>query len=330
MLIGLTRKLVRIEGLNSLERFGKVKIINGKFQSKFPYCRAILIDDKEKAIIDPGSGREILSNIIAKKKVKYVFNTHYHYDHIHYNYLFFRSKIFMNRIEAECFISPSTILKRVGIYQVLGQKAIDDWLQYTKQINSPKTPYSPSRNHAWYLSTCRLDGSYEYGKKLHLGETEFEFIHTPGHSGGFCCVYFPGENLICTGDIDLSPFGPWYGGSDANIDEFIESSRKIADLGVKHYATGHEMGSLTHSEFQTKLETYLKIIDKRDTKILHSLESNPQTIEALTRLGMIYGGPKYITDPWVYAWEQVTLLKHLERLEEKKQIIKNGIMYELR
>ena len=99
---------------------------------------------------------------------------------------------------------------------------------------------------------------------------------------------------------------------------------------MKYYATGHEIGSLPHSAFQTKLETYLKIIDKRDARILSSLESSAQTIEALTRLGMIYGGPNYIKDPWVYAWEQVTLLKHLERLEEKKQVIKNGIMYDLR
>lgn len=222
-------------------------------------------------------------------------------------------------------------MKRVGIYQIYGEKGIDDWLFYTKQINAPKTPYAPSRNHAWYLSTCRLDGTYGYGEPWQCGTTEFQFIHTPGHSAGFCCVYFPGENLICTGDIDVTEFGPWYGGTDGNIDEFIASSQKIADLDLKYYATGHEIGTIYSGEkFRIQLEKYLKIIEKRDAKILNELETAPQTLDDLTNLGMIYGGPKYLVDPWVYAWEKITILKHLERLETKKLIKKNELFYELR
>ncbi len=313
-----------------MESFGKVKIINGKFRSKFPYCRSIFIDDKIKAIIDPGGGREIYRDLIQKNKIKYVFNTHYHYDHIHYNYLFYRSKIYLNEIEAECFINRENILKRVGIFQVYGQKAIDEWLYYTQKINAPKTPYSPSHNHAWYLSTCRLDGTYSYGEIWYCGNTEFEFIHTPGHSEGFCCIFFPGENLICTGDIDLTPFGPWYGGTDSNIDDFIAYSRKIADLGIKYYATGHEMGTLTSSEFVDKLESYLSIINTRDDAIMQVLDKHPMTVTELTALGLIYGGPKFVSDPWVFAWEQVTLLKHLARLEQNGCIFKSDETYSIK
>ncbi|MHA1264336.1 MAG: MBL fold metallo-hydrolase [Candidatus Helarchaeota archaeon] len=312
-----------------MESYGKIKIIPGKFQSKFPYCRSIFIDEKTKAIIDPGSNKTIYLELLRKNRITYVFNTHYHYDHIHYNYLFYRSKIFLNEIEAECFINPINILKHVGIYQIYGQKAIDDWLYYTKQINAPKTPYSPSRNHAWYLSTCRLNGIYKYDETWQLGETEFQFIHTPGHSGGFCCVLFPNEEIICTGDIDLTPFGPWYGGTDSNIDDFISSSYKIADLGLKYYVTGHEAGTLTADKFQVQLSKYLEIINQRDEKILAFLEKSPQTLADLTQLGLIYGGAKYLSDPWVYAWEQVTLLKHLERLERKNKIRKVEKRYQI-
>ncbi len=313
-----------------MEQIGKIKIINGKFNSKFPYCRTIFIDDKIKAMIDPGAERQILIEILRKNRIKYLFNTHYHYDHIHYNYLFYRSKIYINKIEAECFIKPSNIVKRVGIYQVYGQKAIDDWLYHIRQINAQKTPYSPSRNHAWFLSTCRLDGTYNYNESWQCGETEFEFIHSPGHSGGFCCILFPGEDLICTGDIDLTPFGPWYGGTDSDIDAFIASSQKIVDLEMKYYATGHDIGTLSYDEFVNKLEKYLKIIDKRDSKIFLALQSSPMTLEDLTKKGMIYGDPKYLIDPWVYAWEQLTLLKHLERMEINKKIFKNGNLFEIR
>jgi glyoxylase-like metal-dependent hydrolase (beta-lactamase superfamily II) len=237
----------------------------------------------------------------------------------------------LNKIEAECFIDPSNIIKRVGVFQIYNQKGIDDWLFYTKQINAPKTPYSPSRNHAWYLSSCRLDGIYEYEESWQCGNTEFKFIHTPGHSAGFCCVYFPGESLIYTGDIDLTEFGPYYGGTDSNINDFITSSQKIANLDLKYYATGHEVGTIfSAEEFRLQLEKYLTIIEKRDAQILNELETGPQTLDDLTNLGMIYGGPKYLVDPWVYAWEKITILKHLERLETKKLIIKNELFYELR
>ncbi|MHA1269459.1 MAG: MBL fold metallo-hydrolase [Candidatus Helarchaeota archaeon] len=307
-----------------MEIYNNIKIIKGKFNSKFPYCRTILIDDKnEKAIIDPGAGREILINLLKNYKPKYVYNTHYHYDHIHYNYLFYRSKIFLNKIEAECFINRINILKRVGIFEVYGQKSIDDWIFYTKQVNTKKTPYSPSRNHAWYLSTCRLNGTYEYNERIKCGSIEFEFIHTPGHSAGFCCVLFPNEELIYTGDIDLTSFGPWYAGTDADIDDFIQSSWKIAKLDVKYYVTGHEMGTFTHDGFIKELELYLRKIDLRDEKILNIINQNDSmSVDEITDLGLIYGGPRYLIDPWVYAWEKVSIKKHLKRLEKMNKIIK--------
>lgn len=313
-----------------METYGNVKIIEGKFSSKFPYCRSIFIDDKIKGIIDPGSGKEQYLEILNKNRIKYVFNTHYHYDHIHYNYLFYRSKIMMNEKEAECFINRINIPKRVGVYEALGEKAVNEWLHYTQQINAKKTPYSPSRNHAWYLSTSRLSGIYQYEDRWQCGETEFEFVHTPGHSEGFCCVLFPDQELICTGDIDLTPFGPWYGGTDSDIDDFIRSSKKILNLELKHYATGHEIGTLSNNEFAEKLEQYLDIINRRDIKILNVLEeTGPLNIDQITQLGLIYGGPKYVVDPWIYAWEKVTLYKHLKRLEKTRKVKIKNSMFEI-
>ncbi|MHA1143860.1 MAG: MBL fold metallo-hydrolase [Candidatus Helarchaeota archaeon] len=314
-----------------LERYGQIKIIDGKFNSKFPYCRTVFIDDGNKAVIDPGAGRAKLIPLIKENRIKFVFNTHYHYDHIHYNYLFYRSKIFMNPIEAKCFVDRTNILKKVGIFEILGQDAIDEWLFFTKQVNSKRTPYSPSRNHAWYLSTCRLDGIYNYGEMWELGRTEFKFIHAPGHSAGFSCVVFPQHEAIFTGDIDLTPFGPWYGGSDSDIDEFIDSAWKIASLDLKYYITAHEIGTVSHEEFVTRLEPYLALIDERDQKILEILEKRgAQTLDDITSVGLIYGGPKFLVDPWVLAWEKMTIKKHLERLRKNKKLDCRGELYEPR
>jgi hypothetical protein len=58
----------------------------------------------------------------------------------------------------------------------------------------------------------------------------------------------------------------------------------------------------------------LAIIDQRDAKILRALQE-PLAIDDLTRLGIIYGGSQYVAgDPWVFAWEKMSLVQHLGRL----------------
>ncbi len=310
-----------------LKDIGKLKLVSDKEKARFPASRTIFIDDKTKVIIDPGADENKLRKILQKNRVDFVFNTHYHFDHISGNFLFEKSKIYLNEIESICFIDRTNIPKKVGVFEVFGQKGIDDWIKYTKYPNSEQTPYSPSRNHKWYLSTQKLDGTYSDNEVFEFGTTEMKIIRTPGHSEGFCCLLFPNENAVFTGDIDLTLWGPWYHGTDADIDDFIRSSNKIAGLNVEYFITAHEIGVLTREDFRSKLKDYLKIIDERDSRILTKLEEHPLNLEEIRDFGLLYGGPKFLKDPWVYAWETVGIRKHLERLENKKIVKKQNGMY---
>lgn len=313
-----------------MQEIGNLNILSDKNQVKFPACQTIFINDKTKVIIDPGTDENILRKVLKKNKINFVFNTHYHFDHICNNFLFEKSKIYINEIESVCFIDRTNIPKKVGVYEVWGEKGIEDWLKYTKEPSSEQTPYSPSRNHKWFLSTHKLDGTYHDNQVFNFGSTEMKIIWTPGHSEGFSCLLFPNEGAIYTGDIDLTLWGPWYSGSDSNIQDFINSANKIAKYNVEYFITAHEIGILTRDDFRNKLKDYLQIIDKRDAKILEKLKENPLSLEELSSYGLLYGGEKFLVDPWVFAWEKVGICQHLEWLEEKNLIIKEDEKYYLK
>ena len=62
------------------------------------------------------------------------------------------------------------------------------------------------------------DGTHVDGQRFSFGKTEVEVIHrqaTPGQR-----FAFPREGLVFTADIDLEPFGPWYGNIKSSVDEF--------------------------------------------------------------------------------------------------------------
>ncbi|HYG68927.1 MAG TPA: MBL fold metallo-hydrolase, partial [Anaeromyxobacteraceae bacterium] len=44
------------------------------------------------------------------------------------------------------------------------------------------------------------DGALEDGQTFALGEEEVRVIHTPGHTRGGCCLFFPRSKALLTGD----------------------------------------------------------------------------------------------------------------------------------
>jgi len=145
-------------------RFGKIKIIPGEREGRFPFCNTLLIDDRVKVIVDPGAGRDRLAEVRNSVHVDMVINTHYHFDHIAYNYLFDQSQIYINDHEGGCFLDPAEVVRRNGMADIYGEEWITDWLERISREDTPQSPYSPQNRHEWVLSTARLDGTYRWGE----------------------------------------------------------------------------------------------------------------------------------------------------------------------
>jgi glyoxylase-like metal-dependent hydrolase (beta-lactamase superfamily II) len=74
---------------------------------------------------------------------------------------------------------------------------------------------------------------------LGIGDLKFEVIHTPGHSPGSVCLYWPDRKTLFTGDV---VFDQGIGRTDlpgGNGEKLKESIRKISRLDVDYLLTGH-------------------------------------------------------------------------------------------
>jgi len=314
-------------------RFGPVTVISGSSGSAFPFCTTLLVDaGRERVLIDPGAGGEALRSAVGADSpradgiaadgaraggaagsgpVTTIINTHYHFDHIWGNHLFPEAELLLNEVERECFPDLEAVGTRLGIREVRGDRGVDDWIRAVSTGGRPQAPHTPAFRREWWLSTRRVAGTYPYGE-FNLGRVRVVMVHSPGHTAGFACPYFPDEGLVYTGDVDLTHFGPWYAGSDGDIDAFVRSARALLDLDAEWYVTGHQEGVLRRDEFAERLGTYLEVIEKRDRRILELLDSGVSP-EEVAHHGIIYPA-RYHADPWVRMWDLIATRKHLVRL----------------
>ncbi len=120
---------------------------------------------KEAAVIDPGDDADRILMAVAESelKVKYLINTHGHFDHVSANK---RMKKATNALIA---IHPED----ESMLSELSQSAVMFGLS---SENSPPPDL--------YLND---------GDEITFGEITLKVIHTPGHSRGGVCLYTPGH-----------------------------------------------------------------------------------------------------------------------------------------
>ena len=293
-----------------------IKVISGENNSRFPCCTSLLVDGGDLvAVIDPGAGVKALQAASEEKHVDLVINTHYHFDHINCNYLFSEAKLLLNPLEAACFSDLADVGNLLGIREYYGDKGVAAWIDNVKNPQTKQTPFSPSCRHEWWLSTRTKAGEYEYGQEWFIGKAKVIMVHTPGHTQGFCCPYFPDEGIVYTGDIDLTYFGPWYAGSDGDIDSFIWSAKRVARLDADHFITGHQEGIFSRSQFLRRIDRFINIIEERQQRLVKLLESGI-ALQDVPNHGLIYP-PKYHVDPWIKMWESIAVRKHYEKLQHQ-------------
>jgi len=133
----------------------------------------LLIKDKAILIIDPGDEAEKISSLIYASGFlpRAILLTHGHWDHFGASAALrdeFGVKIYVHELDRpyvndpyECTFKDFPFLKDYGTY-------VDELL---------------------------TEGS------MTIEEFSFEVIHTPGHSRGSCCFYFPDKKILFSGDV---------------------------------------------------------------------------------------------------------------------------------
>lgn len=261
----------------------------------FTYGNCLLVNDDIRLLIDTGAGRAL--NEVHLESIDTIINSHHHYDHIRGNDLCSKAKILVHPLEQPSMQSPGMTTATNGWEELMGD---------TNTIDPRKIGIKPeSLTRYW-----RVDGEIHDNQVFDCGNTKLVALHTPGHSPGHCCFYFPDEDFVFLGDICLTKVGPWYGEPQTNIDDFIKSIDRILDLHPKKLATGH-INIMVSEKPESVLTEYRDRILKREQTILKHLQKSPCSIHQLAEQHLIY---QRHNSPYVLFWEKSMLRNHLEHL----------------
>jgi len=213
----------------------------------------IILTDDEALIIDseitPAAGRALAADLkaITTKPIRYVVDSHYHYDHAHGNQVFMqdaqvighdntRKRMLTNVLEQYTYLSSvkpipervAALRERIAKETDPQQKAalqrqIDNSLAYLEQVKEVKvTP--PAITFDQTMTIVRG------GREMHL------LYLVRGHTDTDVVVFLPKERIVCTGDLMESVVS--YMG-DSYPDEWIATLDRLKALDFDTVMPGH-------------------------------------------------------------------------------------------
>jgi glyoxylase-like metal-dependent hydrolase (beta-lactamase superfamily II) len=213
----------------------------------------IILTDTEAIVIDseitPAAARALVADIkaITDKPVRYVIDSHYHYDHAFGNQIFgpevqiighenTRKRMLGNVLEQYTYrtsIDPvparvEALRKRIADEKDPAQKAllerqVANSLAYLEQVKEIKvTPPSVTLDHEMTI--------YRPGRELHL------MYFGRGHTDTDLVVYLPKEKIVCTGDLMESVIS--YMG-DAYTEDWPATLDRLMTLDFDTVMPGH-------------------------------------------------------------------------------------------
>jgi len=250
-----------------------VRIIEGPDSGRYPYSNSLLIG--RSCLIDAGAG-----DALKDVRVDWVLNSHWHEDHIALN----------------------KVGRRVAAHY-LDADAIENYEEFKRR-------YALGDLVRLFVNFefGRVDRTFEDGEVFEFEGVQVEVLHTPGHSAGHCCFVI--DDVIFLADIDLTPFGPWYGCLDCDVRDFVlsierlkkEVSKREVDLAIP----SHGKPVSGTEEILRRLDDYLAKIFERDRKIREMVRSGEDPVGK----GVIY---KKVPEPKeiFLHFERIMIEKHL-------------------
>ena len=285
-------------------RFGRVVFMPGPNRGKYPHCHSLFIDDEVQAVVDPASDEAALKRLAEEKRIAVVIHSHWHEDHFWFTDLFAGARLWVPAADLEPYLDLENFIRWYGF-------DAPEHAQQWRQILAQQFRYRPRRP----------DRTYTDGETFSFGATRAEVVHTPGHTPGHSCLFFPEESLLFLADIDLSRFGPWYGDVYSNLDDTIASVEKVRKIPARRYVASHEQG-LFEAPMDDLFDRYLAVVEDRDRK-LRELLGEPRCREEIIARRIVYGRPREPKSFYDFG-EWATMRKHLERMIRRGEVKEEG------
>lgn len=283
----------------------------------FTYSNWLYINDDVRAVLETGLDETALQGV-DPKKIDIVINSHHHVDHIRGNGLFSNAQIMIHELETEIIKDEekARISNSIDLWDELMPGL--DYKTANQEINLALTPGCPTP-----YDSSRTVLPLKDGQVLDFGTVKAEVLHTPGHSAGHCCFFFPEEELLFSSDICLTKVGPWYGEHLSDPGQMMRSIDRIIALKPSRVVSSH-IHEIVDDPIPCLYE-FKQRIEKREERIYRYIVHSPSDIHSLADAKLIY---RAHPSNYVVFWEKLMLLKHLERLEEQGRVkLSDGVYY---
>ncbi|MCM1107290.1 MAG: MBL fold metallo-hydrolase [Blautia sp.] len=208
---------------------GKLKVeqyVVGPVQTN---CYFVINEEtKELLVIDPGAGAKQLAGRVREQELKpaAILLTHGHFDHA------------------------------AGAQELAAELGVQIYIHEADR----ETLADPKSNVSWMMgegAVYQADIFLKDGQELDLAGFHIRVLHTPGHTVGGACYYFPYEDTLFSGDtLFCGSVGrtDFEGGSMANLVRSIKEKLLVLPERTVVY-TGH--GEATTIESERMYNSYL-------------------------------------------------------------------------
>ena len=271
---------------------------------------AVIVNDDDVLVVDshisPAAAQALLVDLkaITDKPVRYVVNTHYHFDHAHGNQIYPSDvHVIGHETTREMLLNGGSVGRSYEMFvgplpqQVAQAEArLADAPDDQREELEARVAYL--RNYLAGQEGLRPTGpntTLSERMTLFRGDREIQLLFFGrGHTGGDVVVYLPEERIVATGDL-LVPGLPYMG--DGYLEEWIETLEHVKGLEFDWVLPGH--GSpFEGTDRISFLQDYMRDLLARAT----ALHGQGLTFEeAATRIDMTDHADHYpgVTEPGV-------------------------------
>lgn len=215
----------------------------------------VIISDDHVVVVDshvtPDAARALISSVeaLTDKPIRYLVNTHHHFDHAHGNAAFPPGIVIIGheatreRLMGDVFGEP--IYDELGDVEAARSMARATEARLAEATDSRsrtalETELAALRRHVEAVRRVEIrppDVTLQRRLTLHDGDREIQLLFMGrGHTAGDVVAYLPAQKIVFTGDL-LQPVAPYMG--DSYPSEWIATLAALEQLDFEWVLPGH-------------------------------------------------------------------------------------------
>jgi len=256
----------------------------------------VIVNEEDVVVVDshvtPAAARALIESIegLTDKPIRYLINTHYHFDHAHGNQAFgddvtvvghdyTYEKLAGDPLSERTFVSFSASFETrlTGLEERLAaEESVEGRQRLEQQIRVLANHIRDSEEIVPRPPDVTLDQTLT----LFLGGRVIELHHFGrSHTGGDVVVFLPAEKLVFTGDL-LLPFLSYMG--DGYVEEWDETLEKLKSLDFELMLPGHGQPFRDRARID-RFQAYLRDLW---TRVAELREQGISAVEAAIRVDL--------------------------------------------